>query len=114
MNAISYIKEIGVDVYAMGNLLKLSRLSRLPTKQRNHVIAFAQNHKSEIIAALDQTGNPGLCEVCPAAGYWEFGEYARQGLLCFHYAYFLHQAGRPTPCSITRENCPRKATGDTR
>jgi hypothetical protein len=114
MSAVSYIEDTGVHVSVVGDSLKLSGLSKLAEEQKSQVINFAQKHKPAIIAALTQNGIPGQCELCPAAGYWEYGEYTRQGLMCFHYAYFLHKAGRPTPCSVTRANCPREVTGDNR
>lgn len=51
--------------------------------------------------------SPGDCENCPAAGTWNYGSYANQGLLCFHAAYYQGKSGKPKPCSTERENCPR-------
>lgn len=50
---------------------------------------------------------PGDCENCPASGTWEWGEYAKQGLLCCYDAYYLGKSGRPKPCSEMREQCPK-------
>lgn len=52
------------------------------------------------------TGAPGECESCPAAGFWDFQQYAGQ-LLCFYRAYYLGRSGRPKPCSQIRSDCPR-------
>lgn len=50
---------------------------------------------------------PGNCEDCPAAATWDFGHYARLGLLCFHDAYFKIRAGKPKPCADMGPKCPR-------
>jgi len=73
-------------------------------RQRNHatlsLLPVAEG-------ATDATGN---CEFCPAAGYWDNSQYAGQGPLCFHYAYYLGRSGKPKPCAEMRTMCPRKAT----
>jgi hypothetical protein len=57
-----------------------------------------------------QQTTPGDCKNCPAAAIWEWGEYANQGLLCFHYAYYLGKTGRPKPCSVVKNRCPRRGS----
>ena len=68
---------------------------------------YIQQNKQPIIAALSQTGAPGQCESCPAAGYWDYAQYAGQGMLCFHYAYYIGKTGKPKPCAEMRTACPR-------
>ena len=71
-------------------------------RQRNRA---TRSFLSVAPVATDATGN---CESCPAAGYWDSGQYAGQGLLCFHYAYFMGKTGKPNPCSEMSAKCPRK------
>ena len=106
MSAISFFEDAGVRAEVIGDSIKLSGLSRLTSEQKNQVIEFAREHKAAILAAMAQGSQPGECESCPAAGYWDHGEYAGNGLMCFHTAYFLHKAGSPTPCKYMRNECP--------
>ncbi len=109
MNEISVLSDAGIkaSIESAGRL-RLSGLSRLSGEQKSWVINFAKSHKQAIIGALSQICRPGQCESCPAAGYWDYSNYAGQGLLCFHYAYYLGKPGRPKPCLEMRERCPRK------
>lgn len=44
------------------------------------------------------------CHSCPAGGYWD---HLGTGMFCFHRAYYLGKSGKPVPCRIAREDCPR-------
>ena len=70
-------------------------------------VEYARTHKPAILVALSQSGEPGQCESCPAAGYWDQSLYAGQGLQCFYDAYFLHKSGKPSPCTEMKKRCPR-------
>jgi len=111
MSVLRIIKNHGVQA-SIDNTggLKLKGLSRLTTEEKNQIVEFARNNKPEIIAALSQSGAPGDCKSCPAGGYWDFVQYAGQGLFCFHSAYFLGKPGTPKPCTEMRGIYPRKAT----
>lgn len=104
MSTLSILTDAGIQAEPFDGSLKLKGLSKLAPEQRVEIIQYARTNKPAILAALSQTGEPGQCESCPAAGYWD-GRYA--GLLCFYTAYYLHKSGKPTPCSETRNNCPR-------
>lgn len=108
MSLITFFDDIGVSVEAVGQSIKISGLSRLSPEQKDQVIEYAKTHKAALLMAMDQTSQPGECESCPAAGYWDHGGYAGQGLLCFYSAYFLCKAGTPQPCGHIRVDCPRK------
>lgn len=86
----------------------LTGLAQLPAEQREQLRVYILKYSSEIKAALGQSAMPGECESCPASAVWDYAQYANQGLLCFHYAYFRGRPGKPTPCSTMRANCPRK------
>ena len=109
MSALVALQEAGIQasIDKTGGL-RLKGLSKLDREHKIRIIEFARNHKQPIIAALSQTGAPGECESCPAAGYWDYSTYAGQGLICFHRAYYLGKSGRPNPCHEVRAACPRK------
>ena len=110
MSAITVITDLGLAASATPDgRLEITGLSKLRPKEREEIINFARDHKPAILAALAQSGGPGECESCPAAGYWDYSNYAGQGLLCFHYAYFRGKTGKPKPCSETRAKCPLKS-----
>ena len=72
MSALSIIQKAGVQASIdITGGLKLKGLSRLTTEQKAQVIEYARTHKPAIIAALSQSGTPGECESCPAAGFWD-------------------------------------------
>jgi hypothetical protein len=109
MSALAIIIDAGVQasIEPAGGL-KLKGLSKLNIKQKKQIINYARNHKPAILAELTKNSAHGACESCPAAGYWDSGQYAGQGLLCFHYAYFMGKSGKPNPCSEMSAKCPRK------
>lgn len=62
------------------------------------------------------SGQPGNCDSCPAAGFWD--GYEAWGLYpsryCFYAAYFLGKTEKPSKCSESRQKCPKNAqTGAT-
>ena len=104
MSILTPITDMGVSVsLSVNGKIKLTGKAETP-----QAVEFVRRHREAIIAALSQTGEPGQCESCPAAGYWDGSQHAGQGLLCFHRAYYLHKTGRPAPCSQARTACPRK------
>lgn len=108
MSAISVLNDAGVQAsIEQSGGLKLRGLSRLSAEQKEQIINYARNHKPVILAALNQNGEPGQCESCPAAGYWDHSAYAGCGLICFHQAYYLGKPGKPSPCTEIRNHCPR-------
>ena len=108
MSALTKIIELGLTAAATEDgRLELCGLSKLTPDKRDEILNFARTNKRAILAALSQNGALGQCEACPAAGYWDYAQYAGQGLLCFHYAYFLGKPGKPKPCTETRAKCPR-------
>lgn len=109
MSALSPLEDMGVAIVLTeaGKLRLRGKISQLDKAQFDAAVQYAKNHKSAILEALAQSGEPGQCESCPAAGYWDHSLYAGQGLLCFHYAYYSRKTGRPIPCSVARKNCPR-------
>ena len=109
MSVLTPLQKMGIKVSLTesGNLRIQGNSSQIDQSQVNSAIEYARTHKPEILAALTQSGEPGQCESCPAAGYWDHAGYAHQGLLCFHSAYYLGKAGRPVPCSEIRNQCPR-------
>lgn len=109
MSALTPIKTAGLDALVAPNGgLRLRGLASLTTEQKSQVVEYARTHKAEILTALMQSGHPGECESCPAAGYWDHSHYAGQGLLCFYSAYYLGKPGKPKPCKRTRSMCPRQ------
>ena len=108
MSILTPLQDMGVTVtLSQTGKLKIQG-SKADPSVVNAAVEYAKTHKSAIIEALSQTGHPGECESCPAAGYWD-GRYS--GLLCFHTAYYLHKSGSPTPCREARLNCPRRQHG---
>jgi hypothetical protein len=107
MSMITLFDDVGVKAETVGDSIKLSGLSRLSPEQKEFVVEFARTHKAAILMAMNQTGKPGECESCPAAGYWDHSHYSGQGLQCFHDAYFLHKSGKPSPCTEMKVKCPR-------
>ena len=106
MTVTSLLKDLGVEVtLTPGGKLKLRGAGSNEAKAA--AMKYVQAHRAEILTALSQTGGPGECESCPAAGYWDYAEYAGRGLMCFHYAYYLGKPGKPKLCRETRANCPR-------
>ena len=109
MSPLTTLIDAGIQASIQPNGgLKLSGLSKLTTQRKNQIIKYARTHKLAILAAISQSAIPAQCESCPAAGYWDFSQYSGQGLMCFHYAYFLGKPGKPEPCSEMRINCPRE------
>jgi hypothetical protein len=108
MNALAIITDAGVQasVEPAGGL-KLKGLSKLTVEQKNQIIDYARKHKPAILAALTNSSAPGECELCPAAGYWD---YMRPGKWCFHTAYFLGKSGQPVHCDSAKQKCPLKST----
>lgn len=105
MSILAPLNDMGVSVQlSESGKLKIKGSPDMVKSQIDAAIEYARTHKPAIIEALSQTGKPGECESCPAAGYWD-GHYS--GLLCFHTAYYLHKSGSPTPCREARLNCPR-------
>lgn len=96
--------DISVTLSATGKLQL--RGSNLDPSQKAAATEYAKAHKPDIIEALSQSGSPGQCESCPAAGYWDCSTYAGQGLVCFHRAYCIGKPGKPDPCDVTRTKCP--------
>ena len=109
MSVLTPLQEMGVNVILSdaGKLRIQGRASKLDQSEIDSAVEYARNHKPAILAALTQSGAPGDCESCPAAGYWDFSHYAGHGLLCFHRAYYLGKSGKPTPCTEIRKKCPR-------
>jgi hypothetical protein len=110
MSVLTTLTDAGIQasIEPAGGL-KLSGLSKLTAEHKNQIIEYARSRKPAILAALSQGDAPGQCESCPAAGYWDYAQYAGQGLFCFHRAYFLGKPGKPKPCTEMRAICPRKA-----
>ena len=106
MSILTPLNDLGVSVSLSDN----GKIKLTSKDEKPEAVEFVRRHREAILAALSQTGTPGQCESCPAAGYWDHSPYAGQGLLCFHTAYYLHKSGRPAPCSQIRMNCPRKET----
>jgi hypothetical protein len=122
MNAeqiLSYARQKGVVLIPDGDRIKYKAPSGIMTPD---LVEAIRKNKQAILSALSQRGGAkeilhknteskaGDCDQCPAAGYWDNAQYAGQGLLCFHYAYYLGKSGKPKPCAETWINCPRKAT----
>ena len=109
MSVLTPLQDMGVTVILSdaGKLRIQGRASQLDKSQIDTAVEYARTYKPAIIAALSQSGAPGQCESCPAAGYWDHSLYAGQGLLCFHYAYYLGKSGKPSPCTEIRKKCPR-------
>ena len=112
MSALTRLNDLGLkaSLTTNGNL-RLQGLASLEADARESIITFCQKNKPTIIKALKQTGKPGECEACPAAGYWDYSNYAGAGLLCFYKAYFLGKSGKPKPCSEIRAECPLNIGG---
>ena len=99
------LKVFGVEVVLTpGGGLKL----RGSGQSGPRAVEYVRAHRAEILAALSQSGRPGECESCPAAGHWDYSTYASLGLLCFHQAFYLGKPGKPKPCQHARADCPRK------
>lgn len=111
MSVLSPLTEWGLTatVTETGNL-KIKGLSSLSGDQARMALEYARKHKPEILLVLTQADSLAQCESCPAAGYWDFKDYARQGLLCFHYAYYQGRSGKPKPCTEMRTECLRGKT----
>lgn len=109
MSALTPLQDMGISVSLseLGKLRIQGRTCQLNQSQIEIAVEYARTHKPAILAALAQNGTPGQCESCPAAGYWDYSFYAGQGLMCFHYAYYLGKSGRPKPCAEIRKQCPR-------
>ena len=108
MSVLTPLQDLGVTVILTETgKLKLQGNNKADQAVVSTAVEYARTNKPAIIAALSQSGEPGQCESCPAAGYWDQSFYAGQGLLCFHTAYYLHKPGRPIPCAGARNNCPR-------
>ena len=106
VSALSPLKELGVQVMlAPGGKLKLRGSGS--DEAKSAAMEYVRTHRDEILAALAQTGGPGECESCPAGGHWDYSNYAGQGLLCFHFAYYLGKPGKPKRCAQVRALCPR-------
>lgn len=104
MSALSIIADAGVQASVVpAGGLKLKGLSKLTIEQKRQIIDYARKHKPAILAALTQNSAPGECELCPAAGYWD---WKGSGMWCFHYAIFLGKPGQPVHCDLAKNDCP--------
>jgi hypothetical protein len=103
ITAAGLTAEVGPD----GQLLVHGSVSKLSQGAMQGLYAYIKTRKQEIIAALSQSGEPGQCETCPAAGFWDYAGYTGKRL-CFYDAYFLGKPGRPIPCQDARAQCPRR------
>jgi len=107
MSVLTPLLDMGITV-ALSATGKLQLMAEhLELSKREAAVEYAKAHKPAIIDALSQSGAPGECESCPAAGYWDCSAYAGQGLICFHRAYYIGKPGKPEPCSAARLKCPR-------
>jgi hypothetical protein len=109
---ISYVRQKGVVLIPDGDRIRYKAPSGIMTPD---LVETIRAHKRAILGALSQSGEareafhrnhelkPGECNQCPAAGYWDF---MGAGKWCFHTAYFLGRAGKPTPCKTAQHNCP--------
>ena len=94
------------------SLQKTSQMSLARTKRETYQndiftnISMENNQNINTYArASDKrdTFQPGECDHCPAAGYWD---WKGPGLWCFHRAYFLGKAGQPVSCDSVKHDCP--------
>ena len=122
MNAeqiLSYVCQKGVVLIPYGDRIKYKAPFGIMTPELAERI---RTHRQEILGILNQDCEnesipsyakprdnrnilPGNCDSCPAAGYWD---RIGPGKWCFHTAYFLGRAGRPTPCKPAQHDCPLK------
>jgi len=105
MNALCFFKKYQVKPYLSGHKLKITRLSKLVKTDAERVIEYAKRHREEIINELKS--NPVDCELCRASGTWDYRQYRDKGLLCFYHAAIRGKAGKPVPCDVQKNNCPK-------
>jgi len=122
MNAaqiLSYVRQKKVVLIADGDRIKYKAPSGIMTPELAETI---RTHRQEILGILTQDreseSSPsyakprdnqnillGDCDLCPAAGYWD---YMGPGKWCFHTAYFLGKSGKPVHCDKAQHDCPLK------
>jgi hypothetical protein len=120
MNAeqiLSYVHQKRVVLIPDGDRIKFKAPSGIMTPELAETI---RTHRQEILGILNQDREgeftpsyarpcdnrnilPCTCDSCPAAGYWD---YVGPGKWCFHTAYFLGRAGKPTLCETAQHDCP--------
>ncbi|MFH1103237.1 MAG: hypothetical protein V1714_05670 [Pseudomonadota bacterium] len=106
MNIIDLFEQAGIRVAASKQgKLKLFIPEDLPQEAREKAVSLAMLHKAALFHMIAEP-EPGRCETCKAAGYWDHPSYTGKGLLCFHYVMFLGKTGYPTPCIEARKACP--------
>ncbi len=96
---LSYVRQKGVVLIADGDQIKYKAPFGIMTPE---LAETRRTHRQEILGILNQDCE---CDSCPAAGYWD---YMGPGKWCFHTAYFLGRAGKPTPCKTAQHDCPLK------
>jgi len=116
---LSYVRQKRVVLIPDGDQIKFKAPSGIMTPELAETI---RTHRQEILGILNQDCEgestpsyarprdnrnvlPGNCDSCPAAGYWD---YMGPGKWCFHTAYFLGKASRPTPCKTAQHDCSLK------
>ena len=106
MSIIEIFEQAGIRVAASkAGKLKLFIPEDLPQETKEKAVSLAMEHKTALLHMIAEP-EPGRCETCKAAGYWDHPKYTGKGLLCFHYVMFLGKSGYPTPCSEARRACP--------
>lgn len=103
---IAEVRQMGITLTVVGGKIECEAPTGTITPE---LVDLIKQHKPAIIKLLSTeapTFSPGDCSRCPAAGFWDYANYAGQGPWCFHYAYFEGKSGRPTLCAIQRTNCP--------
>ena len=97
MSDFRFFVKTGIRFSASkGGKLRILIPDALPLDLKEKAVELARNHKAAIMHMLAKS-EPGQCELCRRAGYWDYRDYGGK-LLCFDYA-FRGQSGKPVPCS---------------